>query len=286
MSNTREQGKIPPPPLDEDGNLIVVEDGSNTETSTAPSLEELMRRLEEFRAENKKLKAKAKNKKTKGSSSSSEEEDSSFEEDVFKKEKKGRRNHDKPFYNSMSFNYNNMPSSTAYIYILIGKAQYFDGTSYNQWNHCLKNYLYSISPEVWQVVCDGLDFPDDDDQPTPDQLQKIHRNAQAISILTSYNHVDILDVAKDVWTTLWMAHEGSKPVRKAKVEMFEGQLNRFVMYNDETPHGMLNRLKKLGNKARALGSKKWTDHMLTERLMMAYTPMNYNVVALIHQNPA
>jgi hypothetical protein len=27
-----------------------------------------------------------------------------------------------------------------------------------------------ISPEVWQVVCDGVDFPDDDEQPTPNQL--------------------------------------------------------------------------------------------------------------------
>jgi hypothetical protein len=93
-------------------------------------------------------------------------------------------------------------------------------------------------------------------------------------------------VAKDVWTTLRMAHEGSKPVRKAKVEMLEGQLNHFIMYNDETPHEMFNQLKKLVNKAGALGSKKWTDHMLTERLMMAYTPMNYNIVALIRQDLA
>jgi hypothetical protein len=90
-----------------------------------------------------------------------------------------------------------------------------------------------------------------------------------------------LDVAKDIWTTLQMAHEGSKPMRKTKVEMLECQLNCFIMYDNETPHEMFNRLKKLVNKARALGSKKWTDHMLMERLMMAYTPMNYNVVALI-----
>jgi hypothetical protein len=83
-----------------------------------------------------------------------------------------------------------------------------------------------------------------------------------------------------------MAHEGSKPVRKAKVEMLKVQVNHFIMYDDETPHEMFNRLKKLVNKARALGSKKWTNRMLTERLMMAYTPMNYNVVALIHQDPA
>jgi hypothetical protein len=74
-----------------------------------------------------------------------------------------------------------------------------------------------------------------------------------------------------------MAHEGSNPMRKDKVEMLEGQLNRFIMFDDETPHNMFNRLKKLVNKARALGSKKCTDRMLTERLMMACTPMNYNI---------
>jgi hypothetical protein len=76
------------------------------------------------------------------------------------------------------------------------------------------------------------------------------------------------------------------PIRKAKVEMLEGQLNRFITYDDETPHEMFNRLKKLNDKARALGSKKWTDRKLMERLMMAYTHMNYTVVALICQDPA
>jgi hypothetical protein len=58
------------------------------------------------------------------------------------------------------------------------------------------------------------------------------------------------------------------------------------MYDDEMPHEMFNRLKKLINKARALGFKKWTDLMLRERLMMTYTPMNYNIVALIYQDPS
>jgi hypothetical protein len=156
----------------------------------------------------------------------------------------------------------------------------------------MKNYLYSISLEVWQVICDGVDFLDDDEQPIPDQLQKIYRNAQAISILTSsidkeeFNRVDGFDVTKDIWTTLRMTHEGSKPMRKDMVEMLEGQLNRFIIYDDEMPHEMVNRLKKLVNKARALGSNKWTDCMLTERLMIVYTPMNYNVMVLICQDPA
>jgi hypothetical protein len=83
-----------------------------------------------------------------------------------------------------------------------------------------------------------------------------------------------------------MAHEGSNLVRKANVEMLQGQLNRFIIYDDETPHEIFNRLKKLVNKARALGFKKWTDRMLMERLMMSYTLTNYNVVILIRQDPA
>jgi hypothetical protein len=67
-----------------------------------------------------------------------EDEDSSLEEDIFKKEKKGRNNHDKHFYNSMSFNYDNMPRTTAYTFIPVGKAPYFDGTYHNQWMHCMK----------------------------------------------------------------------------------------------------------------------------------------------------
>jgi hypothetical protein len=83
-----------------------------------------------------------------------------------------------------------------------------------------------------------------------------------------------------------MIQEGSKPVRKAKVEIPEDQLNRFIMYDDKTTHEMFNQLKKLVNKSRALGSKKWTDRILTERLIMTHNPMNYNGVALIHQDPA
>jgi hypothetical protein len=95
-----------------------------------------------------------------------------------------------------------------------------------------------------------------------------------------FNQVDGLDEAKEVWTTLRMAHEGSKPVRKAKIDMLEGQLNRFIMFDDETPQDMFNCLTE----TKALGSKKWIDRMLTEHMMRAYTPMNYNVVALIRCN--
>jgi hypothetical protein len=136
------------PRLDVEDTTNNHQDGAKSGASNAPTLEDLMRRLEKLTTENNKLRRKAKGKKTKEGSSSSEDEDSSLEAGVSKKGKKGRNNHDKPYYNSMSFNCDNMPSTTAYTSIPIGKAPYFDGTCYNQWKHCMKNYLYSISPEV------------------------------------------------------------------------------------------------------------------------------------------
>jgi hypothetical protein len=95
-----------------------------------------------------------------------------------------------------------------------------------------------------------------------------------------------LEEAKDVWTTLRLAHKGSEPMRKAKIDMLEGQVNRFVISNDETPSRYVQSLEEVGQQGKGLGSKKWTDHMLTEHMMRAYTPINYNMVALICQDPA
>jgi hypothetical protein len=156
--------------FDDKSNTNDNEEGSKTRALTDAKLEDHMKRLEKLTDKNNKLRRKVKAKRTKGGSSSSDEEDSSYEEKDSKKGKKGKNNRDKLSYNSMSFNYDSMPSTAAYTSIPIGKAPYFDGTCYNQWKHCMKNYLYSISPEVWQVLCDGVNFPDDDEQPTPDQL--------------------------------------------------------------------------------------------------------------------
>jgi hypothetical protein len=116
-----------------------------------------MKQIERLNAELTKLKTK----KGKKNVSISEDDNSSCEEDASNKEKKDKKKRDKSSYNAMSFNYNNMPSSTAYTSIPVGK----------------KSYLYFISPKVWQVVCDGADFLEDDEGSTLEQLQKINHNA-------------------------------------------------------------------------------------------------------------
>jgi predicted RNase H-like nuclease (RuvC/YqgF family) len=120
------------PKFDDKSNTNNNEEGSKTRGSIDTKLEDLMKRIEKLTTENNKLIRKVKAKRTKGGSYSSVEEDSLYEEEDSKKEKKGRNNRDKPSYNSMSFNDDNMPSRTAYTSISIVKAPYFDETCYNQ----------------------------------------------------------------------------------------------------------------------------------------------------------
>jgi hypothetical protein len=112
MLKPEEEIEALPPSIDDDRNTIVVEEGSKSGTSKTPTLEGHIKKLDKLKAKNKRLKAKGKN-GTKYSYSS-DDGDSSFEEEISNKGRKGRNKHDKPSYNSMSFNYNNMPNSTAY----------------------------------------------------------------------------------------------------------------------------------------------------------------------------
>jgi predicted RNase H-like nuclease (RuvC/YqgF family) len=130
MSRDGDEIEVLSPKFDDDGNPIAIEEGSKSGTSKTPTLKDLMKKLDKLKAENKRLKAKGK--KTKVCSSSSEDDASSFKEDVSNKGRKGRRKHDKTSYNSLSFNYNNMPSSTTYTSIPIGNDPRFDGIDYIQ----------------------------------------------------------------------------------------------------------------------------------------------------------
>jgi hypothetical protein len=82
MSKTGGQGITPPPPLGEDENVSIAE------TSTTPTVEELMKKLEKLNAELTKLKTK----KDKKNASASEDDDFSYEEDVSNKAKKDKKN--------------------------------------------------------------------------------------------------------------------------------------------------------------------------------------------------
>jgi hypothetical protein len=74
-------------------------------------------------------------------------------------------------------------------------------------------------------------------------------------------------------------------VKKAKRQLIEGQLDRFVMLDDEGPQEMYNRLKKLVNKVQAYGSRRWGDRRMIDRMLRGYAVKDTTVISLIQQDP-
>jgi hypothetical protein len=100
-----------------------------------------------------------------------------------------------------------------------------------------------------------------------------------------FDRVNGLEKAKDIWDTLQKAHERTKHVKKAKRQLIEGQLDRFVMLDDECPQEMYNWLKKLVDQVRAYGSRRWGDQRVIDRMLQAYAVKDTMVIYLIQQDP-
>jgi hypothetical protein len=168
-------------------------------------MEQLSSELKQLKLQRKidKLKKKLKDSKSQqltSSSSSNEETDASSEEEV--KGKRGRKG-DKRSYNTTSFNFDNLPPSSAFGMVPIGKAPCFNGMDYTKWRCSMKMHLISLNTSVWTIVRTGVDFPNEDEESDFEQLQQIHRNTQPTSVILSslekdeFDRVNGLEKAKD-----------------------------------------------------------------------------------------
>jgi hypothetical protein len=135
----------------------------------------------------------------------------------------------------------------------------------------------------------GITFPSGYATLTQDQANEIQRNYQAIRIIKSsltseeYDKVDGLKSAKEVWDTLFINHEGTKQVREGRIRALESELNRFVIKEDESPQDMYNRLNKIINKIKSLGSTRWGRREVVDKILSAYMARDVQLPTLIRQ---
>jgi hypothetical protein len=162
--------EIPPPPKgDGSGGMSTPTNGTLKDSR----VEQLSSELKQLKLQRKidKLKKKLKNPKSRelaSSSSSNEETDASSEEEATGK--RGRKG-DKKSYNTTSFNNDNLPPSSAFTSVPIGKAPHFDGIDYTKWRYSMKMHLISLNLSIWTIVCTGVEFSDEDEEPDFEQLQ-------------------------------------------------------------------------------------------------------------------
>jgi hypothetical protein len=151
----------------------------------------------------------------------------------------------------------------------------------------MKAYLVVLHPGIWEIVHNGVELPVDPKNPTPTEICNIHLNGHATSVFLSaldgdeYNRVMGVEVAKQIWDTLHLAHEGIDKVRKARIDLLMAKLNRFVILDNEEPQEMFDRLMVIVGKIRGYGGDELDDQKVVKIMLEAYSPRNKTVVTLI-----
>jgi hypothetical protein len=95
----------------------------------------------------------------------------------------------------------------------------------------------------------GVDFPDEDEE--LDFLSNSNKFIAVLKLVSFYPYWKKMSLIESM----------------AKRQLIEGQLDRFVMLDDEDPQEMYNGLKKLANKVRVYGSKRWGEWRVIDRLL-------------------
>jgi hypothetical protein len=143
----------------------------------------------------------------------------------------------------------------------VGKIPQFDGVGYSKWKNSMEEHLMVVNPALWTIVNRGVTFPSGDDTMMQTQANDIQCNYQALCIIKSslspeeYDKVDGLKSTKEVWEKLFINHEGSKQVRYERIRALKGELNHFIIKEDEAPQDIYNRLNKIVNKIKSLGAQ-------------------------------
>src|SRR5213083_3287824 len=151
----------------------------------------------------------------------------------------------------------------------------------------MKMHLIALHPSLWEVVNVGVRMPKSGEEMTLEMMVDLHRNAQATSVILSslsqeeLNKVNRLGVAKDIWDSLQVSHEGDHKAKLGKIELLEGELEEFFMLKGETLQGLFDRLMIIINKMRALGCEDWDDQKVTRRFLRAYQVKNMGLAQMI-----
>jgi hypothetical protein len=95
-------------------------------------------------------------------------------------------------------------------------------------------HLRAICENIWIIVRDGFAMLKQDEPTTSDE-EKIIVNDQAMNVLydaldiTKFNRIKILTIAHEIWTELMEIHEGIAIVKSAKLYVYKGRFEQFIM---------------------------------------------------------
>ncbi|RCV10442.1 hypothetical protein SETIT_2G112800v2 [Setaria italica] len=144
----------------------------------------------------------------------------------------------------------------------------------------MKMHLYKLHPSIWEVVVVGVTSPKNG-IPMAEQAQDYFRNTQAVRVITGslraqeFNKVRSVEIAK-----------GTDQVKEGKMNFIHGELEYFIMFEEEIVRQMFDRLMLLVPDIRSLGSTDWDDHKVTKKMLRDFTPRNPTLATMIRRYPS
>jgi hypothetical protein len=129
--------------------------------------------------------------------------------------------------------------------------------------------------------------PAQGEEMTPEMMQEVHRNAQAMSIIKGslcpeeYRKVQGREDARNIWNILKMSHEGDPKAKRHRIEALESELARYDWTKGESLQSLFDRLMVLVKKIRVLGSEDWSDSKVTRLFMRAYKEKDKSLARMI-----
>jgi hypothetical protein len=78
-----------------------------------------------------------------------------------------------------------------------------------------------------------------------------------------------LDNAKEIWDSLVEMHEGTEFMMETKLDVVQGQLDKFKMKDGEGVAEMYSRLALITNEIAGLGSEEMTNKFIIKKILRA-----------------
>ena len=136
----------------------------------------------------------------------------------------------------------------------LGKLLTLSELNYDEWADKMKSHLIGVHPSHWKIMNIGVNNLMDGEEMTPEMLQDLHRNAQAVSIIKGtlsaeeYRKVQGREDAKVIWDILKMSHEGDPKAKRQRIESLKSELARYDWIKGESLQSLFDRLMVLVNK--------------------------------------
>jgi hypothetical protein len=130
----------------------------------------------------------------------------------------------------------------------LGKLRTLSELNYDEWADKMKSHLIGVHPSHWEIVNIGMHKPAQGEEMTPEMMQEVHRNAQAMSIikgslcLKEYRKVQGREDARDIWNILKMSHEGDSKAKRHRIGSLESELARYDWTKGESLQSLFDRL--------------------------------------------